>query len=142
MRQEKKTEALPIEIMSSSGDAHKGMLTILRWNKIERPKRALKISGKILGCVLALCCAAVFVHPLILPSITLLSLTILGSPIYFSYFLGQKATFIHAQGQCPSCKAEGQLNRYLWATVSHQVTLICPACGQTCRAILVETPVS
>jgi hypothetical protein len=121
---------------SSSAD---GTLVTQVWSKKARLGRAIRISSKIVGCVVLACFSALFIHPLILPSLTTLVLTLIALPMVFSYFLGQEATFLQANGQCPHCAHSGQLKRYLSDTVADEMTLLCRECGQTCRVQLVKT---
>jgi hypothetical protein len=126
-------DKIPIRIVSSAGDETPGSLAVQRWEGKVKLERAIKLSLKILGCVLAPCCVAPFVHVLIIPSVTLLTLTIIVLPYVFSRFMGQSMTFLFAEGKCPYCGVEGRLNHYLQISVTESFTLICPKCGQTCK---------
>lgn len=126
-------EIIPIRIAAPSGETTPGKLTVQRWEGKAKLKRAVKLTSKIVGgCLLPVCCAP-FVHVLIIPGVTLGTLSLIASPYIFSRFMDQKMTFQYAEGKCPKCGAEGKLNRYLQISVSESFTLICPKCGQTCK---------
>jgi hypothetical protein len=126
-------EKIPIRIVSSSGEETPGTLAVQRWEGKAKLERAIKLCMKILGGALAPCCVAPFVHVLIIPSITILTLTIIVLPYVFSRFMGQNITFQYAEGKCPYCGETGRLNHYLQISVTESFTLICPKCGQTCK---------
>lgn len=129
-------DVIPIRITSSSGASTPGKLTVERWEGKARFKRAVKLCAKIVGFALLPVCCAPFVHILIIPGITLLTLTLIATPYIFSRFMEQSMTFQFAEGKCPHCGVEGRLNHYLQISVTESFTLICPKCGQTCKGVL------
>jgi len=128
------SKKLPIEIESSERKRNPGTISVQHWEGKDRTWRALILTAKILSRVLLLCMVAIFVHPLIIPSVVTLTISVVGSPILFSYFLDQKATFLYGEGHCPHCPFKGKLKPFLWRTLKERVTLLCPECGQTCHA--------
>jgi hypothetical protein len=127
---------IPIRITDASGAATPGKLAVQHWEGKTQFRRAVKLCAKILGFVLLPICCAPFVHVLIIPGATLLTLTLIVMPYIFSRFMSQTMTFLYAEGKCPHCSVEGRLNRYLQISVSQSFTLICPKCGQTCKGEL------
>lgn len=129
-------ETLPIQIRSSSGVLTSGSLSVERWTPAQRRGRALKFVSRIFIRFLLVCTFAIFVHPLIIPTIIALILSPVILTYLYSYRAGQEATFLFAEGKCPNCEQDGKLNPYLWNTLADEMSVICPGCGQTCQVIL------
>lgn len=128
-------DRIPIEVINPASESgNPGILLIKQWKGKEATRRAFRLCFKILRYAVAPCLIAPFVHPLILPSLTVLSLTLLTMPFTFSYFRSQAATFDSAEGPCPHCPHVGRLDKYVLVTVAEQISLVCPACGQSCHA--------
>lgn len=135
-KQPENLKIIPIRITAASGASTPGRLAVQHWEGKTKFKRAVKLCSKIVGCALLPVLCAPFVHVLIIPGVTLLTLTLIASPYIFSRFMEQSMTFLYAEGKCPHCGKEGRLNRYLQISVTQSFTLICPKCGQTCKGEL------
>ena len=131
-------EKIPIQIQNPSGEPIPATLEIEQWPENVRTQRAIRQCVGLLKWIGVPAMLAIVVHPLILPTLLTSITAIVTLPYLFSYFKNQKATFTHAEGKCPGCSVDGQLNRYLRNTVEEEFTLLCPNCGQTCRARLVQ----
>lgn len=125
------TEKIGVLLQEPSGSEKQASMVIKRWTPLERKKRARKKTFRIVGTVLGVSLIGLFVH-ILLPFLLLADLIalILAVPLYMK-LSEEGATFYRVEAACPHCQAEGGLRSYLSTRVAPQMTVQCPACGQT-----------
>ena len=128
---------MAIKLTNGLDRSNVAVLSVERWEGAKARKRALKLMGKGYGSILLVACFAIFVHPLILPTIASLFLAFVSSPFLYFYLSDQKATIHSAEGECPSCGKTGHFKPYLWRNLAPRMTLLCSECGQSCYAELI-----
>lgn len=127
----------PIEVeVRGSGDATtRGLALVKEWTQVERQRRALTRTGKIVGTILACSLIGLFVHILLLFIIPLLLATMVGAlPLYFR-FASEDATWFKIDGECPNCHESGWLRPFIDTRyhLGEEMAAQCPACGQNSR---------
>jgi hypothetical protein len=131
----KGTEEIRVRVSGSSIEAYEGTLVIKRWTPQEARARALKRTLRIVAMVSGFSLIGLIVHILLLVIIPTLTVTILGSVVYFFKLTGETTTFFFANSVCPGCRQAQRLKPFLDTGLQNQMTLICPECGQTAKAV-------
>lgn len=131
-----KLETLPATLLSNSNETYAATLAIRRWSDSERRSRAFRRTFKIVGTICACSLIGLFVHILLLVILPALVLTFIFAFPLFQKFLGEDATLVWVEGQCPYCKGDKQLKPYLDTQFKNENTVQCPDCGQTLHVIV------
>ncbi|MGZ3709261.1 MAG: hypothetical protein ACXWPM_11025 [Bdellovibrionota bacterium] len=131
------TETLSAKILGGSGENFDATMIIKRWSDQERKSRARKRTFRILGTIFACSLIGLFVHILLLVIIPGLFITMIAAFPLFLRLRGEEITFFRVDGPCPYCHEPRALRPYLDTQYREEVTVQCPECGQTARAVAV-----
>lgn len=127
-----------VQLVDSSGVAHPGRAAFKVWTKKDSFVRGFRKAFKIVGILIGMALPFAFLEPfafMVWGGVWIGGTLFLIGPYFHLKYAEESVSFFYVEGICPNCKKDAKLESYVSTAFTQEVTVICPECGQTCRAV-------
>ncbi len=130
-------ERIHARVFGDSPEPRDSTMSVRHWQPSERVRRGFRLSFKILFPLMLALLPFGVLEPfafMIWGSIAYGIILFIAGPMLFAKYYGEEYSFFAVESPCPRCQAPGPLRPYVSTRLEPEVTALCGACGQTCKA--------